>query len=118
MAILSHSWETDPSTWILCYEGVGLVGETAVLFTIAPAMVFFVSCKRRNQTWRFYLIHGKQTPLLGFYAMKEWDWWVKRQCYLPSLQRWYFSLVVKEGTRHGDFISFMGNRPLYLDFML
>ena len=44
MAILSHSWETDPSTWILCYEGVGLVGETAVLFTIAPAMVLFVSC--------------------------------------------------------------------------
>ena len=44
MAILSHSWETDPSTWILCYEGVGLVGETAVLFAFAPAMVLFVSC--------------------------------------------------------------------------
>ena len=27
-------------------------------------------------------------------------------------------LLLKEGTRHGDFISFMGNRPLYLDFML
>ena len=26
--------------------------------------------------------------------MKEWDWFVKRQCYSPSHQRWYYSLVV------------------------